>query len=280
MQGKTVVITGATSGLGRIAAVGLAQMGARLVIVGRDRGRVFATLQEVSRAGQGISHAAYVADMSLVGEAKRVGAEIAAGEPRIDVLINNAGAIFGTRQVTAEGLERTFALNHMGYFVLTRCLVDRLKASAPARIVNTASGAHFGHRLDFDDLQMTRGYRPRTAYGRSKLANILFTRELARRLAGSGVTANCLHPGFVKTSFGQSGNGLFGVAVRIAMRLFAGPPEPGAATIVYLASDPAVADVSGEYFFDRQPKRPSHAARDDDAARRLWEESERIAGLA
>jgi NAD(P)-dependent dehydrogenase (short-subunit alcohol dehydrogenase family) len=278
MQGKTVVITGATSGLGRIAAVRLAGMGARLVIVGRDRGRVFETLTEVSRAGQGISHAAYVADMALVADAKRVGAEIAAGEPRIDVLINNAGTIFGTREATAEGLERTFALNHMGYFVLTQALLGRLKESAPARIVNTASGAHFGHRIDFADLQMARGYRPRTAYGRSKLANILFTRELAHRLAGTGVTANCLHPGFVRTNFGQRNNGLFGVAVR-AMRFFAGPPEPGAATIVYLASDPAVANVSGEYFFDCQPKRPSQEARDDDAARRLWAESERIAGV-
>jgi NAD(P)-dependent dehydrogenase (short-subunit alcohol dehydrogenase family) len=279
MQGKTVVITGATSGLGRLAAVRLAEMGARIVIVGRDRGRVFASLQEVSRAGQGISHAAYVADMSLIADVKRVGAEIAAAEARIDVLINNAGAIFASRQVTTEGLELTFALNHMGYFVLTQCLLDRLRASAPARIVNTASGAHFGHHIDFDDLEMARGYRARTAYGRSKLANVLFTRELARRLAGTGVTANCLHPGFVATNFGHNNRGPFGVAVRIAMRLFAGKPQPGAATIVYLASDPAVAEVSGEYFYECRTARPSQEARDEATARRLWEESERIAGL-
>jgi NAD(P)-dependent dehydrogenase (short-subunit alcohol dehydrogenase family) len=278
VQGKSIVITGATSGLGRIAAVRLAQMGARLVIVGRDRARVQRTLAELRAAGPGISHSAHLADLAVLAEVKRVGAEIAAAEPRIDVLINNAGSIFGRRRVTADGLELTFATNHMAYFVLTHALLDRLKASAPARVVNTASGAHFGKQLDFDDLQSARGYDARTVYGRSKLANILFTRELARQLAGTGVTANCLHPGFVATNFGQRNNGLFGAAVRVAM-LFAGKPEPGAATIVYLASDPAVAEVSGEYFHECRPKRPSAEARDADTARRLWAESERIASL-
>jgi len=279
VRGKVIVITGATSGLGRIAATRLAQMGARLVLVARDRTRADDTLAALRNAGPGQAHSAYFADMSAIAEVKRVGGEIAAAEPRIDVLINNAGSIFGSRRVTGDRLERTFATNHMGYFVLTHMLLDRLKAAAPARVVSTASGAHFGHRLDFDDLQMTRGYRARVAYGRSKLANILFTRELARRLDGTGVTTNCLHPGFVTTGLGQRDNWVFGAVMRIAM-LFAGRPEPGAATIVYLASDPAVGGVSGEYFHDCRPARPSQEARDDDAARRLWAESERIANLS
>jgi NAD(P)-dependent dehydrogenase (short-subunit alcohol dehydrogenase family) len=279
MQGKVIVITGATSGLGRLAALRLAQMGARLVLVARDRGRADKVLAELRQAGPGHAHRAHFADLSRIAEVKRVGAEIAAAEPRIDVLINNAGSIFGTRRVTADGLELTFATNHMAYFVLTQCLLGRLKASGPARIVNTASGAHIGHHLDFDDLQTAHGYRARTSYGRSKLANILFTRELARRLDGSGVTANCLHPGFVATNFGQRSNGVFGLVMRIAI-LFAGKPEPGAETIVYLAGSPDVAGISGEYFRECEVKLPSAEARDDVAARRLWEESERIAGLS
>jgi len=279
VQGKVIVITGATSGLGRLAAIRLAQMGARLVVVARDVRRANRTLAELRAAGPGEGHTVHLADLSLIAEVRRVGAEIAAAEPRVDVLINNAGSIFGTRRVTRDGLELTFATNHMAYFLLTQALLARLTAAAPARVVNTASGAHFGQRLDFDDLQSLRGYRAQTVYGRSKLANILFTRELARRLAGTGVIANCLHPGFVATNFGQRGNGLFGVAVRIAM-LFAGRPEPGAATIVYLASDPAVEGVSGEYFRDCQVRRPSAEALDDATARRLWEESERIASLS
>jgi NAD(P)-dependent dehydrogenase (short-subunit alcohol dehydrogenase family) len=278
VEGKVVVITGATSGLGRLAALRLAEMGARLVLVARDQMRAERTLAELRTTGPGQVHGAYFADLSLIAEVKRVGAEIAAAEPRIDVLINNAGSIFGRRRVTADGLELTFATNHMAYFVLSYMLLDRLKASAPARIVNTASGAHFGNRLDFDDLQMARDYRARIAYGRSKLCNILFTRELARRLAGTGITANCLHPGFVTTGLGQRDGLVFGTVMRIAM-LFAGRPEPGAATIIYLASDPALDGVSGEYFRDCHPVQPSPQARDNADARRLWEESVRIAVL-
>jgi NAD(P)-dependent dehydrogenase (short-subunit alcohol dehydrogenase family) len=250
------------------------------VLVARDRERAAATLAKLKQAGPGAAHSAHFADLSLLAEMKRVGQDIAAAEPRIDVLINNAGSMFLTRQLTADGLERTFAINHMAYFVLTHALRDRLVASAPARIVNTASRAHQKQSLDFDDLQFARGFTTWHAYGRSKLANILFTRELARRLAGTGVTANCIHPGRVKTGLGQRGGGVFAVAVRTFFVLFGGPPEPGAETIVHVASSPDVAGVTGAYFVPvGKQAEPSPAARDDLAARRLWEESERLAGI-
>jgi NAD(P)-dependent dehydrogenase (short-subunit alcohol dehydrogenase family) len=208
----------------------------------------------------------------------RVAGEIAALQPRIDVLINNAGAMFQERGVTEDGLERSFALNHMSYFVLTNRLKDRLVAAGPARIVNTASGAHQGQSLDFADLQSERNYRGLRVYGRSKLANILFTRELARRLTGTGLTVNCLHPGFVATRIGENNNLIFRVGLAIAKR-FALSPEKGAETIVYLASSPEVASVSGGYFYQSRPATPSTAARDDATAKRLWDESARIAKL-
>ncbi len=278
MHGKTVVITGATSGIGRIAAQELAGMGARLVIIARDESRGAATLAALS-GKRGGDHRMHYADLSRLTEIRNVGAAIAAAELRIDVLINNAGSIFASRRLTEDGLERTFVTNHMAYFLLTHCLLDRLKASAPARVINTASAAHKGQTLDFADLQMARGYTAQKAYGRSKLANILFTRELARRLAGSRVTVNCLHPGFVATGLGQRDNRLFGALVWLSMR-FAGSPERGAETIVHLASSPAVADISGAYFYERRPIEPSREAQDDDAARRLWTESARIAGIS
>jgi len=278
IRGKIVVITGATSGIGQIAATRLAALGARIVLVARNRARADATLTGLREVGPNLAHRAHIADLSSLAEMKRAGREIAAAEPRVDVLINNAGNVFPARQVTPDGLERTFATNHMAYFVLTHELRERLVAAAPGRVVNTASAAHIGRALDFDDLQLTRHYGIMTAYGRSKLANILFTRELARRLAGTGVTANCLHPGFVATGLGQRTGGIFGLAVRFTM-LFAGRPERGAQTIVHLASSPDVASVSGAYFISSREAEPSPAARDDVAAQRLWEESEKIAAL-
>jgi len=279
IRGKVVVITGSTSGIGRIAAEQLAGQGARVVMVARDRERAEETLARLRQVGPDAVHRAHYADLSLMAEVRRVGAEIAAAEPRIDVLINNAGSMFGARKITAEGLERTFALNHMSYFILTYFLRERLLAAAPARVVCTASAAHLRATLDFDDLQTVKNYSAMTAYGRSKLCNILFTRELARRLADAGVIANCLHPGFVATNFAQRDAGLFGWMLRVAM-VFARPPEPGANTIVHLASSPAVADISGDYFYDCRQIEPSPAARDDTTAQRLWRESEKIAGLA
>jgi NAD(P)-dependent dehydrogenase (short-subunit alcohol dehydrogenase family) len=278
MHGKVCVITGATSGIGLVAAERLAAMGARLLLVGRDHARGEAALKAIkARAPQADLRIVY-GDLSRLAEMNRVAGEIAALQPRIDVLINNAGAMFQERGVTEDGLERTFALNHMSYFVLTNRLKDRLVAAGPARIVNTASGAHHRQSLDFADLQSERNYRGLRVYGRSKLANILFTRELARRLAGTGLTVNCLHPGFVATRIGENNNLIFRAGLAIAKR-FALTPEKGAETIVYLASSPEVARVSGDYFYQSRPATPSTAARDDATAKRLWDESAKIAKL-
>ena len=278
MHGKVIVITGATSGIGQVAAERLAGMGARLVLVARDQVRGRAMLARMRERAPGIVHSIHYADLSRLFEMKRVAAEIAAAESRIDVLINNAGALFTSRQVTEDGLERTFATNHMAYVVLTHGLRERLMASAPARVINTASNAHKRARLDFDDLQSAHGYRGFKVYGRSKLCNILYTRELARRWAGTGVTANCLHPGFVATRFADQSGGLFSYIVRMA-KTFAISPEKGADTIVYLASSSEVAHVSGGYFYKCRPVTPSKEAQDDAAAKRLWLESTRLGGL-
>ena len=280
MHGKVVVISGGTSGIGEVAAERLAGLGARLVLVARDRARGEATLARLRARGPGVAHVAHYADLSLIADTKRVAAEIAAAEPRIDVLINNAGAMFGRRRVTADGLELTFATNHMSYFLLTHGLRERLLASAPARVVNTSSAAHRRAALDFDDLQSTRGYRGFMAYSRSKLCNILYTRELARRSAGTGVTANCLHPGFVATRFGDASGGFFSFVVRASKKVFAISSEKGAETLVYLASSPEVATISGGYFYQCQLATPTRAAQDDAAARRLWAETTRLAGLS
>jgi len=278
MKGKVVVMTGATSGIGEVAAQRLAGMGARIVLVARDAARGQKTLTRLPGIGSGVPHSIYYGDLSRISESKRVAAEIAAAEPRIDVLINNAGALFSTRRLTADNLEETFATNHMAYFVLTLGLKANLLAAAPARVVSTASDAHKGYTLDFDDLQAAKGYSAIRAYGRSKLCNILFTRELARRWSGTGVTANCLHPGFVATRFGDGSGGLLSGIVRIAKN-FAITPEKGAETIVYLASTPDVAAISGEYFYKCRPATPTAGGRDDAAAGRLWIESAKLAGI-
>jgi NAD(P)-dependent dehydrogenase (short-subunit alcohol dehydrogenase family) len=278
MRGKVVVITGATSGIGRIAAMRLARMGARIVLLARDRGRGEAVLRELPPIDAVQPHSLYLGNLSIISEMQRLAARIAAAEPRIDVLINNAGALFASRGVTEDGLERTFATNHLAYFVLTLGLRERLWASSPARVVNTASNAHRGQELRFDDLQSAHGYAGLPVYGRSKLCNILFTRELARRWAGTGVTANSLHPGFVATRFGDQSGGLLSLAVRVG-KLFAISPERGAETIVYLASSSDVEQSSGEYYYQCRPAMPTAAARDDVAAKRLWTESARLAGI-
>jgi NAD(P)-dependent dehydrogenase (short-subunit alcohol dehydrogenase family) len=278
MRGKTVVITGGTSGIGEVAAIALARMGARIVLVARDNSRAAATLSRLRGSAPGIAHAVYSADLLRLVEMKRVAAQIADQEPRVDVLINNAGALFGTRRLTEDGLERTFALNHMAYFVITAGLRERLSASAPSRIINTASAAHLRATPDFDDLQSAKSFGAVKVYGRSKLCNILFTRELARRLHGTGVTANCLHPGFVATRFGDQSGGLVSPLVWLA-KFFAISPDKGAETIVHLASSPAVADTTGQYFYKSAPIAPSSWAQDDEAALLLWQRSAALAGM-
>ena len=279
MHGKVVVITGATSGIGQVAAERLAGIGARLVLVARDRARGAASLSRLHERGPGLVHRVHYADLSSVADTKRVASEIAAAEPRIDVLINNAGALFNTRRVTADGLELTFATNHVAYAVLTHGLRGCLVAGAPSRVINTASDAHRGAKLAFDDLQAAQSYSGLKVYGRSKLCNILYTRELARRWAGTGVTANSLHPGFVATRFGDQSGGLFSYVVRAAKLFAAISPEKGAETLVYLASSPEVATISGGYFYKCALAQPTREAQDDAAARRLWSETERLAGI-
>jgi retinol dehydrogenase-12 len=279
IEGKLCVITGATSGIGLITAERLARMGARLVLVGRDPTRGERALARIKAGAPRAEVSLHYADLSRLDALHTLAAGLAALS-RIDVLINNAGAMFWRRHVTADGLERTFALNHMAYFVLTALLRDKLAASSPARIVNVASDAHRGARLDFGDLQSAHNYSGMRTYSRSKLCNILFTRELARRLAGTAVTANCLHPGFVNSRFGDNNPGLVGIGTRIAKQLFAISPERGAETPVYLASSPEVEGKTGGYYDRCAPSTPSREAQDDAAARRLWEESARIAGLA
>jgi NAD(P)-dependent dehydrogenase (short-subunit alcohol dehydrogenase family) len=277
LQGKVCVITGATSGIGRVAAMRLAQLGARLVLVARDPARAEATLARLRAQAPAAAHRAHLADLSRIAEMKRVAAEIAAAEPRVDLLINNAGALFGARRFTADGLERSFAVNHLAYFVLTHGLRERLLASAPARVVNTASTMHRVAWLDFDDLQYTRYHNGLLAYARSKLCNVLFTRELARRWAGTGVTVNCFHPGFTRTRFGNQA-GLFWAPLLFIGKAFAIPPAWGARTLLHLATSPEVADVTGGYFVRCRLTRPSRGAEDEAAARQLWDESARIAG--
>lgn len=276
MQGKTVVITGATSGIGEIAAIRLAEQGARIVFTARDKARADDTMAALKKANPSADHALHMADLSTLAEMKRVAGELAR-EPEIDVLINNAGALFNKRQETADGLEMTFALNHMAYFVVTNLLLGKLKAGS--RIVSVASNAHRGAKLDIGDLQSRKGYVGFPVYARSKLCNILFNRELARRITGSGVTTNALHPGFVATRFGDNSGGLMRTVLKVAKPIGAISPEEGARTIIYLASSPEVAEVTGEYFYECKPATPTAEARNDEDARKLWEASESIAGF-
>jgi retinol dehydrogenase 12 len=277
LRGKVCLLTGATRGIGRAAANALARTGLTLVLVGRDRPRVEDTVREVRAAtGQG-NVEGLVADLSLRGEVRRLASEVRARYPRLDVLVNNAGAIFTRREETSEGTEKTLALNHLAYFLLTLELLDLLKASAPSRVVNVASEAHRGTRLDFDDLESKKDYSGLRVYGQSKLMNILFTAELARRLAGTGVTVNSLHPGVVATGFGQNTPGLFKSLVRLAAP-FLTTPEKGAKTLVYLATSPEVEGVTGKYFTKSREERPSPRARDLEMAGKLWEASERLVG--
>jgi NAD(P)-dependent dehydrogenase (short-subunit alcohol dehydrogenase family) len=271
VAGKRVVITGATSGIGLAAARRLAELGADLAIVARSAERA----ERVAASLRPKPADVLLADLSSQAEVRRLAVTIEQRYPSVDVLINNAGAMYSSRQLSEDGIELTWAVNHLAPFLLTTLLLDRLKASAPARVITTASAAHYRAQIPFDDLQSERTYPmmgyPR--YGESKLANILFTRALARRLAGTGVTANCFHPGFVGTRFNHNNGWLIGAIMSVG-RLFARSPERGADTLVWLADSPSVTAINGAYFMDRQEKRPSPAARDEEAAERLWRISE------
>jgi len=278
MAGKTVLITGGTAGIGRATAMGLATMGAHLGITGRDRGRTEEAAAEI-RAASGGQVDVFVADLSSQPQVRRLADEVLQAYPRIDVLVNNVGGYWNTRQVTADGLERTFALNYLAPFLLTNLLLDRLKQSAPARVVTVASNAHTTGRIDFDDLQGERSYSGSRAYSQSKLGNVLFTYELARRLAASAVTADALHPGVVNTSFGAEDPGGVQRLFVPFVRPFLKTPEQGAATSIHLASSPDLEQVSGRYFANSKPKRSSKASYDETAAARLWQVSAELVNL-
>jgi NAD(P)-dependent dehydrogenase (short-subunit alcohol dehydrogenase family) len=277
LDGKVILVTGATEGIGKAAALEFARRGAALTIVGRDPGKTDRVANELRGASGNREIDYVVGDLSQLREVIRVAAEVRARRERLDVLVNNAGAVFLQHRLTTDGLEMTFALNHMSYFVLTRELTELLAKVPKARIVSTSSGAHGRGQVH----PATIAARPSgkagfAAYCDSKLCNILFTRELARRVADRGIIANCFHPGFVRTGFGQNNPGRLALAVKITARLFARTPEKGAETLVWLASSPDAATVSGEYFQDKKVARTIRSAKDDALAKLLWELSERI----
>jgi retinol dehydrogenase-14 len=276
MAGRTVLVTGGTAGIGRATALGLARMGAHLAIIGRDRTRTEDAAGEIRAAGGGQVDV-FVADLSSQRDVRRLADEVLQRLPRIDVLVNNVGGYWHTRHVTADGLEQTVALNHLAPFLLTNVLLDRLKQSAPARVVTVASNAHAQGRIDFDD-QSERSYSGARAYNQSKLANVLFTYELARRLPATAVTANALHPGVARTSFGAEDPG--GVQRRFVpfLRPFMKTPAQGAATSIHLASSPDLARVTGRYFASSRPRRSSRRSYDEAAAARLWQVSADLVG--
>lgn len=278
MKNKVILITGATSGIGKVAATELAKQGATVVIVGRSAEKAQATVKDIQQATGHQQQVDYLlADLSSMAEVRRLAEEFKKKYDRLDVLINNAGATFTTRQETVDGYEKTFATNHLSYFLLTNLLLDRLKASAPSRVVSVSSNAHSTGRINFDDLQ-NRSYDPVgfRAYGNSKLANVLFSYELARRVEGTGVTANVLHPGLVATSFGHNNGGLFRGMLQLLQRSAGLTPEQGADTIIYLASSPEVEGITGKYWVKRKAIASSKASYDTETAKRLWDVSEQL----
>ena len=273
LTGKVCLLTGATGGIGAVTARRLAELGASLILVVRNADRGAALADALAPVAGGVAMEVLQADLSSLGQVRRLADEVKARHDRLDVLVNNAGGLFGHRRESADGIEMTFALNHLGYFLLTTLLLDRLQASAPARIVNVASEAHRSVTLDFDDLQAMRRYDRLTAYKRSKLANLLFTYELDRRIAGSGVTVNALHPGFVATGIGTA-HGFMPDWLWRTICLAAVTPEEGAKTSVHLAASPEVASLSGQYFIRCRQAASSAASYDRQAAERLWQVSE------
>jgi retinol dehydrogenase-14 len=279
MSGRTVLVTGGTGGIGKATALGLARMGAHLAITGRDRGRAEGAAREIGAAGGGQADV-FVADLSSQAEVRRLAGEVLQRLPRIDVLVNNAGGYWSTRHVTADGLEHTFALNHLAPFLLTCLLLGRLEQSAPARVVTVSSNAQAMGRIDFGDLQGERSYSGARAYNQSKLANVLFTYELARRLPGTSVTANVLHPGVARTAFGAEDPGRVQRLFVPALRPFMKSPAQGAATSIQVASDPGLDQVTGRYFAGGKPRKSARRSYDEAVAARLWQVSADLTGVA
>ena len=279
MASKVVLITGGTGGIGKATAIGLASLGARVGITGRDLARAEQAAVDIRAASRTPDVDVFAADMTSQAEVRRLAVAVLDAYPRLDVLVNNVGGFWAHRHLTADGLERTFALNHLAPFLLTNLLLDRLTASAPARIVTVSSGAQALGRIDFDDLQSARNYSGQRAYSQSKLASVMFTNKLARRLDGTGVTATCLHPGVVRTNFGAEDQArFFAVISRVALPLLKTPAQ-GAQTAIYLASSPDVEGVTGQFFANRKPKTANEVAYDTDLTARLWQVSADLVGM-
>ncbi len=279
MTGKTVLVTGATNGIGFITARELAKMDATVLMVARDEKKGRAKLEEIRKTVPNAKLELLLADLSSMASIRQLGTNITAKYPSLDVLVNNAGAFYSDRKVSKDGFEMTFALNHIGYFLLTNLLLETLKRGKNARIVSVSSGAHLSGKINFDDLQLEHKFSGWNAYCASKLMNVLFTKELSRRLAGTGVTANCLHPGFVNTGFAGDSSDFFGKALNFAKNFLAITPEKGAETMIYLSSSAEVANVTGEYFEKKKIAKVNPIALDSSVAKRLWDISEKLTAI-
>ena len=276
MNGKVCLVTGATDGIGKISAQVLAEMGAKVIIVGRNPEKSAIVLAELRSISGNENIDLLMADLAVMQEVRDLAEQVISRYDRLDVLLNNAGGYFTKHKITSDGLEMTFALNHMSYFLLTNKLMELLKYSAPARIVNVSSDAHYGVNIEFENLNGEQEYKAWKAYQKSKLANVLFTYELLKKVPAD-ITVNCLHPGFVATNFGHNNGGFFGPVLKIAQRISAIDPEEGAKTSIFLCSAPEVKGVSGKYFYKCQPKTSSRESRNMDTGKRLWQISSDIA---
>jgi NAD(P)-dependent dehydrogenase (short-subunit alcohol dehydrogenase family) len=275
MNGRICMITGATNGIGKSTAMGLAQKGATVVIVGRNAEKTKLLIDEIQRVTGNENIDGFVADLSSQQEVRRLAQQFKEKYQQLHVLVNNAGAVFMKRELSVDGIEMTFALNHLAYFLLTHLLLDMIIASSPARIINVSSDAHLTNRIEFDNLQGERNYTGFGAYSTSKLANVLFTNELAQRLkmnsASANVTANALHPGFINSGFGKNNSGFTAKLMAGFITMFGGSVDEGAKTPIFLASDPSVVHISGQYFSNCKPSRVAPIAKDPEIAKRLWD---------